>query len=401
MHLFLNGLAANAGAGLTYIRNVVPQFSRQSGVQTTIALSSGLRSEFGDPPNIFFLEMETSGTAQRFWKEQTLLPKLIQRSGAEMLISAGNFSLRKSPVPQILLSGNSLYTSADFYRDLRRRGEYGLWFETRVRAVFAKRSILWADRTVAPSRAFAEELQRWTGHEVSTIYHGFDHAAFFRDDSTLPTDIAEKIARDKDALRLLFVSHYNYYRNFETLLRALPVLRERLGGRKLRLFLTCKLSSGLNPGAYRAEAAAAMVQKLGIREEVVELGAVPYRLLHHIYRACHVYVSPAYAETFAHPLVEAMASGLPVVASDLAVHREICGGAAEYFPRFSPDELAEQVLRVAQVDGLAGNLSERGLSRSRDFSWSGHVEQMLALASGLVDQVSGGFMPRPRTVPRV
>ena len=65
---------------------------------------------------------------------------------------------------------------------------------------------------------------------------------------------------------------------------------------------------------------------------VVELGAVPYSLLHQVYRECDIYVTPAYAESFAHPLVEAMASGLPIVASDLAVHREICQDAAIYFP---------------------------------------------------------------------
>ena len=41
-----------------------------------------------------------------------------------MLFSVGNFALRKSPVPQVLLSRNSLYTSIDFLRDVRRRGEY-------------------------------------------------------------------------------------------------------------------------------------------------------------------------------------------------------------------------------------------------------------------------------------
>jgi hypothetical protein len=151
----------------------------------------------------------------------------------------------------------------------------------------------------------------------------------------------------KDALRLLYVSHYNYYRNFETLFHALPLMREQLRARKLQLFLTCRLRSEDNPGSYNAEAASALVGQLGVGDSVVELGAVPYSLLHHVYRACSVYVTPAYAESFAHPLVEAMASGLPVVASDLAVHREICQDAAIYFQRFSPAELAEQVCRVA------------------------------------------------------
>jgi len=124
---------------------------------------------------------------------------------------------------------------------------------------------------------------------------------------------------------------------------------------------------------------------LSIADSVVELGTVPYEVLHHVYRSCHIYVTPAYAETFAHPLVEAMASGLPVVASDLLVHREICGDAALYFDRFSSEELAAQVQRIATSRDLANRLSARGLARSQEFSWSAHVEQVLALARSLLD----------------
>ena len=88
------------------------------------------------------------------------------------------------------------------------------------------------------------------------------------------------------------------------------------------------------------------------------------------YHACHIYVTPAYAESFAHPLLESMSSGLPVVASDLPVHREICGDAAIYFPRFSPEGLANQVLQIQQSPEFAEKLSQNGLRRARDFSWS-------------------------------
>src|SRR5580658_4289152 len=119
MHLFLNGLAASAGAGLTYFRNVVPELSSRTGTEITVALTPGLRREFKEAPKVSFLELGTWSATRRFWQEQTLLPSLIQRCGADVLVSTGNFALRNSPVPQVLLSGNSLYTSAEFYRDLR------------------------------------------------------------------------------------------------------------------------------------------------------------------------------------------------------------------------------------------------------------------------------------------
>jgi len=385
IRLFINGLAASAGAGLTYLRNVIPQLARRSDLQATVLLRDELCPEFTAFPNISYATASPDhGVAGRFIFEQTKLPHLLRRSGAQVLVSTGNFALRNSPVPQILLSGNSLYVSADFYRDVRKRGDYILWMDTLIKGWFARRSVRWADVTIAPSQAFAEDLGRWSGKKVLSLHHGFDHDLFTGDSTPLPDSMQSQLENSSDTLKLLFVSHYNYYRNFETLIRALPILRGRLPGKKIKLFLTCQFSSSKNPGSYRAESAAALLDTLGIRENVVELGAVPYRLLHHLYRACHVYVTPAYTETFAHPLVEAMSSGLPVVASDLPVHREICSDAGIYFPRFSPEVLAERILEIQESPELAERLSRNGLRRSRDFSWSEHVNRLVVLAQELV-----------------
>ena len=381
IHLFMNALAATAGGGLTYVRNVIPQIAARNDAMATVLLDTGLRREFQTLSNIEFLEWEgPSRPALRFWLEQRMVRQLALRNGASVLLSAGNFAVWNSPLPQILLSRNSLYTSRDFDRDLRSRGETRFWLDTRLKAQFAKWSIHAADRVVAPSQSFAEELQRWTGVPISAIHHGFDRDTFLRDHSPLPDGVRRKLECTNGALRLLFVSHYNYYRNFETLIRALPLIRRKLAPRPVRLFLTCKLAPGANPGAYRPERAAALVRELNLSEVVVDLDSVPYSLLHHVYRSADIYVTPAYAESFAHPLVEAMSSGLPVVASDLPVHREICGEAGVYFQRFSPEELAQRILAVAGSSELAGRLGRAGMLRASAFSWKQHVDQILSLA---------------------
>jgi len=385
-HVFLNGVGASAGAGLTYLYNVIPRLSSRCGVQTTVALQPQLREQFNRFPNVKVLDADIpAGTMRRFWFEQKTLPRLVQASGAHILVSLGNFALRRSPVPQILLSGNSLYTSADFAADLRRRREARMWLDTKLKAMFARSSVDWADCTVAPSHAFGGVLNRWTGQPIMAIHHGFDPETFFADKGALPESITQKLNVSANCIKLLFVSHYNYYRNFETLFRAVAVLRKHCPGRPIRLFLTCSLQDDENPGAYKTERARQEIDDLGIRREVVELGAIPYRLLHSIYRACDLYVTAAYAETFAHPLVEAMASGLPIVASDIAVHREVCGDGALYFPKFSAESLADQVL--ASLDRGRPSPSEDVLRR---FSWTRHLEEILAVADRL--------MERPKTL---
>jgi len=393
IHLFINALAASAGGGLTYVRNLVPAIGRRSDVRATVMVSSGLARQLPGFPNVAVQPADLSGTANRFWYEQTRLPREIKDAGADVLISAGNFALLRSPVPQILLSRNSLYTSADFMRDLRRRGDYRLWMDTLLKRRLARLSIERADCTIAPTEAFAAELSQWSGREVIAIHHGFDRDTFFGDTGPLPADVTAKLSTADDCLRLLFVSHYNYYRNFETLIRALPALNSLLAPRPVNLFLTCKLRSEENPGDYQADGAGRLAKQTGLPNSVVELGAVRYSALHHLYRQCHVYISPAYAESFAHPLVEAMASGLPVVASDLQVHREICGNAARYFPVFSPEQLAKTVADVAADASLQRQMREAGLRRSQDFSWSTHVDALVSRARDLLSQ---NVSPKPK-----
>jgi len=389
MHLFINSLAASAGGGLTYIRNVIPHLAAEPGLRLTVALSAGLRTEFGSPANIEFLELDIP-PARRFWYEQITLPGVVRRGGADVLLSAGNFAVRRSPVPQILLSRNSIYTSADFERDLRSRHEYRAWLDTRLRGRMARQSVRWAEVTVAPSEAFAAELRRWTGRpNIIAIHHGFDREAFTGDASPLSGEIEEKLQALRGSLNLLFVSHYNYYRNFETLIRALPLLRDRCNGRTVKLMLTCKLATGENPGAYRPAGAANLARQLGVSGMLVELGAVPYRQLHQVYDGADVFVTPAYTETFAHPLVEAMSCGLPIVASDLPVHREICGDAALYFSRFSSEDLTERILEAVSTAGLGAKLSASGVARSKAFSWKKHVSELLTVARSLVVHTKG------------
>jgi glycosyltransferase involved in cell wall biosynthesis len=311
------------------------------------------------------------------------LPDLIQRASADVLLSTGNFALMRSPVPQVLLSRNSIYLSNDFYRDLRKRHEYRMWADTHFRAVLAKRSIRKANITVAPSLEFARELTRWSGREVLAIHHGFDPDHFKSDTTPLAAEIEDKLRCAEGCVKILFVSHYNYYRNFETLIRALPILRSALPGRGIKLLLTCRLLPDRNPGSYKPESAAKLVRELGVSDMIVELGEVPYSNLHRLYERADVYVTPAYAETFAHPLLEAMSSRLPVVASDIAVHREICADAGLFFARLSPEDLAMTVAQVVSSPQVADRMRETGIERSRSFSWKTHVEKILQVCETL------------------
>ena len=107
-----------------------------------------------------------------------MLPQVIRRSRADILISAGNshcgdrrFLRSCFRATQSSLTG--------FFRDLRSRGEYLMWLDTRTRAILENQSIGPTLRST-PSTTFADELERWTHRKVNVIYHGFDRSVHSR-----------------------------------------------------------------------------------------------------------------------------------------------------------------------------------------------------------------------------
>ena len=82
-----------------------------------------------------------------------------------------------------------------------------------------------------------------------------------------------------------------------------------------------------------------------------------------------------------------MASGLPVIASDLAVHQEICGDAGGSISR---GFLRRHWRKPGTSCSFAGNVETHGsvgVERARQFSWKTHVEKILELSRTLVDSM--------------
>jgi glycosyltransferase involved in cell wall biosynthesis len=177
----------------------------------------------------------------------------------------------------------------------------------------------------------------------------------------------------QDATTLLNVSLYCDQKNLGTLLGAVDRLRSR-GDARYRLRLTAGFRAvEAGPWHPNLEAERDMFLRLERQGVVEDVDRQQYRSLPELYRNADVFVFPSYTESFGHPLVEAMATGLPVVAADVPINREMCGDAAVYFPPFDVDACAESIARVAADPDLKQRLGARGLVRARSFTWEHHV----------------------------
>jgi glycosyltransferase involved in cell wall biosynthesis len=127
-----------------------------------------------------------------------------------------------------------------------------------------------------------------------------------------------------------------------------------------------------------------------LAERIHMVGDVPYAEIQSYYAGADLFVFPSYLETFGHPLLEAMASEVPVVASDLPVFREIASDAAFYADPYDPHSLARAMEEALFVPEARKLLVKRGLERVARFSWDRTASRLLALFDEILQERTAG-----------
>jgi glycosyltransferase involved in cell wall biosynthesis len=157
---------------------------------------------------------------------------------------------------------------------------------------------------------------------------------------------------------LLAVGELTARKDYTTLIRALA----RPEASNLRLVMA-------GPMGFRGDEVVALVEQLELADRVQLLGRVSDAVLAGLYRGATALCFPSVIEGYGLPLVEAMAEGLPIVASDIDVSREVAGDAAVYFPVGDDRAFATALAEVTSDQELRGRLGAVGRSRSAELTW--------------------------------
>jgi len=183
---------------------------------------------------------------------------------------------------------------------------------------------------------------------------------------------------------ILTVGAHRPHKNHELLVRALAALPADV---------SLVIVGGPDPRFYVP--LPELIAELGLAARVHLVQDVADRWLPAVYSAASVFAMPSLAEGFGIPAVEAMACGVPVIASDIPPLAEVTGGAAVLVaPRDLPGWIS--VLRTVLADqALADHLSRGGTAAARSVSWR---RGAAALRSLLAD-VAAGKRPSGRRVP--
>jgi len=119
------------------------------------------------------------------------------------------------------------------------------------------------------------------------------------------------------------------------------------------------------------------VESLGLQRDIVFMGYIPDEQLPAVYAGADLFVYPSLYEGFGLPVLEAMACGVPVVASHSSSLPEVIGDAGILVPPSNVAEIASAIMRVVRDEGLREEMSQRSLLRAKELSRERFVGQTL------------------------
>ena len=184
---------------------------------------------------------------------------------------------------------------------------------------------------------------------------------------------AEAVARVRERYQLdhgfvLYTGNIKPHKNLVRLIEAFDGLRKR-GFDDVKLLIIGDEISKF-PALRRA------VHSHRLHKHVRFLGYLPDDTLAILYRLAAVFVFPSLYEGFGLPPLEAMASGTPVVTSNVSSLPEVTGGAAVLVDPYDVASITDGIARILSDPALSDELRAKGIARAREFSWERSVGRM-------------------------
>ena len=161
-------------------------------------------------------------------------------------------------------------------------------------------------------------------------------------------------------LYIFYPANRWFHKNHDNLLKALVILKK-----EYNVKIPCVFTGFDYENGYPLNK---KISEYGLDDQIKNLGYVNKEELKHIYKNARMLCFPSLFEGFGMPLVEAMATGCPVVCSNVTSTPEVVGDAALMFNPEDPEHIANKINDVLTDEGLREKLIVLGKDQAKKFS---------------------------------
>ncbi|MBU2568275.1 MAG: glycosyltransferase family 4 protein, partial [Elusimicrobia bacterium] len=171
-----------------------------------------------------------------------------------------------------------------------------------------------------------------------------------------------------DERYILYVGNLGPHKNLHRLVNVFEKLK-RVHGIPHKLVLCGK--------KYWGQEIIETIHRLNLQEEILVLDYIPDEDLPYIYSGAEMFVFISLYEGFGLPVVEAMACGVPVIASNTTSIPEVVGDAGILVNPLNEEEILTAILKVLNDRQLKKELGLKGINRAKTFSWEKTARETL------------------------
>lgn len=305
-------------------------------------------------------------------KEQLLLIRHIKKSKLDLLHTTFDFGVPVWPVGNVVVTVHDVFWGpCTFFRNFKTKMMY---------QALTRYSVKKSTAIIVVSEFIREKLQEYipvNDEKLSVIPNGL--GSEFK--PAAPPEELQYIRRKYGCNRkYLFCvgSFASGIKNLPRLLEAYSRLPESILSR-FQLVIAGEFFN-------RVPAASAILQKLQAKDSILCVGYVPDEDLPALYRQAEVFVFPSLHEGFGIPILEAMASGTPVMTSNTSAMPEIAGGAAILVDPYNVKEMSDRLAGILTDEKLRKELAEKGLKRAQSYSWRKTAHKTLEIYKSINDK---------------
>jgi len=234
-----------------------------------------------------------------------------------------------------------------------------------------------ARRIIVPSEFTKKEIMDFYGDDgkkIFAIHNGYDDSIFNR--SVSKEAIERALSRyEIKSPYIFYVGRLERKKNISSLIEAFGIMKQRHKGIKHKLALAGRAEFGFNE-------AKTMIYEYGLEKEVVLPGWVEEEDMPALFAGADAFAFPSFYEGFGIPLLQAMACGTPIAASDRASIPEVVGDAALLFNPSNIEEISEAIYRLISDRALHDDLAKKGLERVKNFGWEKSARETLQAIAG-------------------
>ncbi len=377
MKIMINALSARRGGGQIYIQHLLEYFPKNSVDEVVIlapkALKLSLKSfnirRLNSPEVII-----TNPFFRALW-ELLYLPRLLKKNGSEVLFCPGGSV--SGNIPKNCKVVTTFQNMLPF--DLAQRKKYPLGY-MRFRNWYLKKKLLKgmgkSDLVIFISKYAKSVIESDCGLKLKhtvVIPHGID--------PIFQRNIQLELPRPSclpDSEYLLYVSILDVYKAQIKVIEAYNLLKKK-GAIDKKLVL---VGPEYKPYGNKVRQ---LVTNLKLEKDVLIFDSVPHNELPAFYQHASINIFASETENCPFILLEALASGRPLLVSNRQPMPEFGGDAVLYFNPQSPIKLAALIIKVLKNMSLSKDLSHKSIERSLIYNW----EKSADLTWGSIKQLSG------------